>query len=322
MPTSPLRIGPRIQETTTTTGTGALTLAGATDQHFPFSAIQVGFSTAISVPYLLTWTGGVEWGLGEISADGTTLSRAIVSGVYPGNWRNGAPGGQANLPAGTKTVSLVVLDGLSLVATGGAYTTDDPTGDVPPTCVQNSSVALGIGALSDGDGAVAAGYQAWVGAPYGVAIGALAYATHPFSRVIGSGGSMGDSSLTVGFEETLFGEQLGAGQAVSGTPFTADFAWLMQNPDALWWIDLTAIGANVARTQFRAIRRSLLVQGTTLQVTGSDTVLVSTLATVPTVTCTIGASPDGNGNLPLHVSASSSGATAVDWRISATVRGG
>ena len=126
MPTSPLRIGPRIQETTTTTGIGPLTLDGATADHFPFSAVQ-SVPVAITVPYLIAWTGGMEWGYGEISSDGTTLTRVIVAGSYPGVWRNPGPGGQVNLPAGQKTVSLVVLDTQSLVSTGWGYAIDDPT---------------------------------------------------------------------------------------------------------------------------------------------------------------------------------------------------
>lgn len=322
MPTSPLRIGPRIQETTTTTGTGALALGGATALHFPFSEIQGGFSVAVAVPYLIAWSTGVEWGLGELSSDGTTLTRSIVYGVYPGVFRNPSTGGQANLPAGTKTVSLVALDDHGLVATGGGYGSDDPTGDVPPTCIGSSALAAGIGALAEGDVSAALGYLSWAGAVGAVALGPLASVSHPFARVIGSGASIGDNSLAVPFEETLFGEHIAAGQAVSGTPFLADLCWVAQDANALWWIDLTATGANVARTQFHAIRRSILIQGTTLQTQGSDTVLVSTLATVPTVTCTMGSTPDVNGNRPLHVSASSSGANAVDWRLCASIRGG
>lgn len=322
MPTSPLRIGPRIQETTTTTGIGPLTLDGATADHFPFSAVQP-VPAALSVPYLIAWTGGMEWGYGEISADGTTLTRSIVSGSYPGVWRNPGPGGQVNLPAGQKTVSLVVLDTQSLVSTGWGYAIDDPTGDVPPTCFKGGGLAAGFGAIAEGLNAVAAGFQSWAGGDYSVALGAHANAAHPVSRVIGGAWSIGDYSLTVGFEEVgIFAEQAAAGQAVSGTPFQVDICWRFQVPEALYWIDLTAVGANAARTEFRAFRRAILVRGTTIQVQGADTVLVSTLTTVPTVTCTMGSTPDGEGNLPLHVSASSSGATAVDWRINATLRGG
>ncbi|MFO1404645.1 MAG: hypothetical protein U1E96_08690 [Azonexus sp.] len=322
MPSSPLRIGPRIQETTTTTGIGPLTLDGATDLHFPFAVINDGEEIAVTVPYLIKWAGGVEWGFGELDAAGTTLTRSIVSGVFPGAWRHGGAGGQATLPPGPKEVSLAYFDLMSLAATGANFGIDSSIGDSAPACGAAGCTAGGIGARALGTNAAAYGLGATASGAFATALGAYAAAQHDFARVIGAGVSIGPGSLTVGLTSEYFGEQAASGQAVSGTPFEADLCSVFQDPDMLWWIDLTAVGANVARTQFRAIRRSILVRGTTLQIQGGDTVLVSTLGTVPAITCTLGATPDDNGYLPLHVSASSSGATAVDWRLFATLRGG
>jgi hypothetical protein len=59
----------RVQETTTTTGTGAVTLAGAVSGYQSFAS---GFGTgARQVGYLIT--SGTSWEVGKGTFDGTTL---------------------------------------------------------------------------------------------------------------------------------------------------------------------------------------------------------------------------------------------------------
>ena len=66
----------RVQETTTTTGTGTLTLGGAVTGYQSFSAI----GNANTTYYAIYASGGSEWevGIGTYTASGTTLSRDTV----------------------------------------------------------------------------------------------------------------------------------------------------------------------------------------------------------------------------------------------------
>ena len=64
----------RVKETTSTTGTGTITLAGAVSGFQSFSAIGNGNSTFYTI------AGGGEWevGIGTYTLSGTTLSRDTV----------------------------------------------------------------------------------------------------------------------------------------------------------------------------------------------------------------------------------------------------
>ena len=69
-----LVLADRVQETTTTTGTGTVTLAGAVTGYQTFAAVGDGNSTYYTI------TGTTEWevGIGTYTASGTTLSRTTV----------------------------------------------------------------------------------------------------------------------------------------------------------------------------------------------------------------------------------------------------
>jgi hypothetical protein len=83
----------RVQETTTTTGTGTVTLAGAVTGFQSFSVIGNGNTTYYSI------AGGSEWelGIGTYTSSGTTLSRDTVL-------ESSNSGSLVNFSAGTKTV--------------------------------------------------------------------------------------------------------------------------------------------------------------------------------------------------------------------------
>lgn len=85
----------RVQETTTTTGTGTLTLGGAVTGYQSFSAVGDGNTTY----YAIYATGSPDWevGIGVYTASGTTLSRDTVLASSNG-------GALVDFPAGSKNV--------------------------------------------------------------------------------------------------------------------------------------------------------------------------------------------------------------------------
>lgn len=101
----------RISETTTTTGTGTLTLGGALSGFQPFSSIGDTNTTY----YCITDTTAWEVGLGTYSSSGNTLARTTVLSNSNGNTS------PITLAAGTKTVfsvypaeRAVVVDGTTI----------------------------------------------------------------------------------------------------------------------------------------------------------------------------------------------------------------
>ena len=88
-------IADRVQETTTTTGTGTVTLAGAVTGFQSFSAIGNGNTTF----YTIADQSGFNWevGVGTYTSSGTTLSRDTVLS-------SSNSGSLVNFSAGTKNV--------------------------------------------------------------------------------------------------------------------------------------------------------------------------------------------------------------------------
>jgi hypothetical protein len=91
----PLVVRDRVNETSTTTGTGAFTLAGAVTGFQTFSAIGNGNTTY----YTIVLQGGSEWevGLGTYTSSGALLSRDTVLS-------SSNSGSLVNFSAGTKNV--------------------------------------------------------------------------------------------------------------------------------------------------------------------------------------------------------------------------
>ena len=89
----PLVVKDRVQETTTTTGTGTVTLGGAVSGYQSFAAIGNGNTTYYTIH------GGTQWevGIGTYTSSGTTLSRTTVLA-------SSNSGSLVNFSAGTKTV--------------------------------------------------------------------------------------------------------------------------------------------------------------------------------------------------------------------------
>jgi len=91
----PLVVRDRVNETSTTTGTGTFTLAGAVTGFQSFSAIGNGNTTY----YAIVLQGGSQWevGIGTYTSSGTTLSRDTVLS-------SSNSGSLVNFSAGTKNV--------------------------------------------------------------------------------------------------------------------------------------------------------------------------------------------------------------------------
>ena len=72
-----LVLADRVKETTTTTGTGAVTLAGAVTG---FQAFSAGVGNSNTTYYTIQDANGTAWevGLGTLNADSTTLTRTTV----------------------------------------------------------------------------------------------------------------------------------------------------------------------------------------------------------------------------------------------------
>lgn len=90
-----LVLADRVKETTTTTGTGTVTLLGASVGYQSFSAVGNGNSTY----YTIAGVGTSEWevGIGTYTSSGTTLSRTTVLA-------SSNSGSLVNFSSGTKDV--------------------------------------------------------------------------------------------------------------------------------------------------------------------------------------------------------------------------
>tara|TARA_R100001082_G_C4357204_1_gene157466 strand:- start:1081 stop:1746 length:666 start_codon:yes stop_codon:yes gene_type:complete len=95
MPHFSLKIADRVKETTTTAGTGTITLAGAADGFQAFSTLGDGARTQ----YAIIDSGNNTWetGIGTYTSSGTTLTRDFV-------FESSSSGSKVNFGAGEKNV--------------------------------------------------------------------------------------------------------------------------------------------------------------------------------------------------------------------------
>lgn len=105
----PLVLADRVQETTTTTGTGTVTLLGAVTGFRSFSVI----GNANTTFYTIAGQTGSEWevGIGTYTASGTTLARTTVLA-------SSNAGSAVNFSAGTKNVFVTYVAGRALYSNG------------------------------------------------------------------------------------------------------------------------------------------------------------------------------------------------------------
>lgn len=136
-----LVLADRVKETTTTTGTGTVTLLGASTGFQSFSAIGTGNTTYYTIAGQTT----SEWevGIGTYTLVGTTLSRDTVLA-------SSNSGSLVTFSAGTKDVFVTYPAGRS-VSGGEGYTENDAQIDV------SSTINTGKNAISAGPITVASG---------------------------------------------------------------------------------------------------------------------------------------------------------------------
>lgn len=136
-----LVLADRVRETTTTAGTGTVTLAGAVTGFQSFSAVGNGNTTY----YTIAGQGTSEWevGIGTYTSSGTTLSRDSVLA-------SSNSGSKVNFSAGTKDVFVTYPAGRSVIG-GEGYTENDAQIDI------SSTINTGRNAISAGPITVASG---------------------------------------------------------------------------------------------------------------------------------------------------------------------
>jgi hypothetical protein len=135
----------RVKETTTTTGTGTVTLAGVSAGYQSFSAI----GNANSTYYTIAAQTGTEWevGIGTYTSSGTTLSRTTVLS-------SSNSGSLVNFSAGTKDVFVTYPAEFTANAIGGGVGAVLLNAD---TVTANGTIATGQNGLSVGPVTLASG---------------------------------------------------------------------------------------------------------------------------------------------------------------------
>jgi hypothetical protein len=135
----------RVKETTTTTGTGTVTLLGASTGYQSFSAIGNSNTTY----YTIAGQTGSEWevGIGTYTSSGTTLSRTTV--ISSSN-----AGSLVSFSAGTKDVFVTYPASFTSNAIGGGVGAVMLNAD---TVTANGTISTGQNGLSVGPVTLASG---------------------------------------------------------------------------------------------------------------------------------------------------------------------
>ena len=144
----------RVQETTTTTGTGTVTLAGAVSGYQSFAAVGNGNTTY----YTIAAQTGTEWevGIGTYTSSGTTLSRTTVLS-------SSNSGSLVNFSAGTKNVFVDY-------PAGKAVYIDTTNSAAAPQLIASNGLVVNSATVS-ASYTVASGYNAMSVGPITVASG-------------------------------------------------------------------------------------------------------------------------------------------------------
>ena len=145
----PLVLADRVLETTTSTGSGTITLAGAKPGYQSFAAVGDGSQTYYTI------AGSAEWevGIGTYTASGTTLSRdTVLSSSDSGN--------KITFSAGTKDVFVTYPSEKSVI--GNVF--ENETTFSVPYLIESGKNGLSVGPITvtAGNSVVISAGQRWV----------------------------------------------------------------------------------------------------------------------------------------------------------------
>lgn len=147
-----LVLADRVRETTTTTGQGTVTLAGAVTGFQSFSAVGNGNTTY----YAIVGQNSSEWevGIGTYTSSGTTLSRDTVLSSSAGGTT------KTTFSAGTKDVFVTYPASKSVYEEGGSVVSAGSSGAVyinSQTMASNTTIPAGSSGISVGPFSVNSG---------------------------------------------------------------------------------------------------------------------------------------------------------------------
>jgi len=146
-------VADRVKETTTTTGTGTITLLGAATGYQSFAVI----GNANLTYYTIAGQTGSEWevGIGTYTSSGTTLARTTVlansSGTQPS---------ALSFSAGTKDVFVTYPAGVS--STNGVMVQSTTVSESTTISTGSNGLSVGPVTVASGKSVTVASGQRWV----------------------------------------------------------------------------------------------------------------------------------------------------------------
>ena len=143
----------RVQETTTTTGTGTITLAGAVSGYQSFAVVGNGNTTYYCI------TSGTAWevGLGTYSTTGPTLTRTTVFSNSAGNTSPISLTGTSNVFCTYPSEEAVYKDNTTNTATAPQFAASNGIVVNNKTVGASYSIPSGYSAMSAGPITVSSG---------------------------------------------------------------------------------------------------------------------------------------------------------------------
>ena len=270
-------IASRAGETTTTEGTGPITLDGSRPGCGTFaSLLQSGTTT----PYLISWLDGAGFEMGVGTYDTGILYRDRVIQTNFGVGMLGGTGNEVDLPAGVKKVDVV------LPAYYAATCTPDwtwwGTGDggslTPAKAEGDRCVAIGVGSDAAQNNSVAVGYGSNTYHQHAVCVGDESYTYAPASFCWGNSdprlNGRGDNCVYM-LSDNMY--------SASGT-FTKNFyaGWVATGEIVSGEADIVVYGTST----YYSAKVRFLAEGTTI-LASTTTVDLTTLSPAPTLTITV-----------------------------------
>ena len=210
-----LIVADRVQETTTTTGTGSVTLLGAVTGYQTFAVVGNSNTTY----YCIADQGGANWevGIGQYSTTGPTLARTTVLS-------SSNAGSLVNFTAGTKTVFVTYPSEVSVYASNtptASYVLTAQGVGVPPIWSAASSGSASYTRTTQTATAAQTTFSVTYTAPYievylnGVLLNAADYtATNGTTVVLSTAANAGDILDFIAYNTTTIATPAGSNTQV------------------------------------------------------------------------------------------------------------